>query len=197
MPNSLVQESVAHYGASKGKKPLYVSWSTFEKKYLSREDGYKYEWNNGRIDKTTNAMRPKQWFIFRNLQVFFQTIVPIPNGLLLQEADVFLSATMHKKPDITFATFEQIRLAEGDERVIPALVMEIISPTDSAYKVQEKTSEYLRSGVSMVWLIYPHTEEVCLYRADLSSSICREKAICSAQPIIPGFNISVEEIFRK
>jgi thioredoxin reductase len=29
-----------------------ISWETFEKKYLTREDKYKYEWVNGIVEKT-------------------------------------------------------------------------------------------------------------------------------------------------
>lgn len=29
-----------------------ISWADFQKKYLSREDNYKYEWLNGIVEKT-------------------------------------------------------------------------------------------------------------------------------------------------
>lgn len=39
--------------AGKGRR---ISWEDFKRKYLSREDGYKYEWVNGAVEKTKRSM---------------------------------------------------------------------------------------------------------------------------------------------
>jgi len=38
------------------KKPRKISWETFQKKYLSKEDKYKYEWLDGIVEKTPRTM---------------------------------------------------------------------------------------------------------------------------------------------
>lgn len=45
--------------AVNGKKQ-HISWPDFQKKYLSREDGYKYEWVNGAVEKTRHSMDKTQ-----------------------------------------------------------------------------------------------------------------------------------------
>ena len=57
--------AIHHLGKPRQKRK--ISWATFEKKYLTREDGYRYEWLNGTIEKT-KKMNKTQLFILRNLQ---------------------------------------------------------------------------------------------------------------------------------
>ena len=196
---STVQEQTIPYLTHETKAKPFVSWQAFEKKYLSREDGMKYEWNNGVIEKTPATMRkkqPKRWYILKNLQLFFQKLTPHPQGLLLQEADIFLNPTRHKKPDIGYATFDQIDSDDDTDTLLP-FIIEIISPTDSAYKVQEKVKEYIHAGVKVVWHIYPNLEEVHIYEDETQAKICYGDAICSAEKVILGFALPAKEIFKK
>ena len=48
-----------------------ISWEDFQREYLSREDGYKYEWLNGTIERTPNAMNAAQLYILSNLLNYF------------------------------------------------------------------------------------------------------------------------------
>lgn len=43
---------VATKGQTAQNPPKLISWEAFEKKYLSREDRFKYEWVNGTVEKT-------------------------------------------------------------------------------------------------------------------------------------------------
>ena len=38
------------------KSPPKISWDAFQRKYLSREDRYKYEWVNGQVEKLVEKM---------------------------------------------------------------------------------------------------------------------------------------------
>ena len=74
-----------------------------------------------------------------------------------------------RKPDVSFIRLE--RLSPGDRPeghcdIVPDLVAEVISPNDTAYEVREKTEEYLRAGVQIVWVIDPHAKQVDVHRAD-------------------------------
>lgn len=41
-----------------------ISWEDFERKYLNKEDRYKYEWVDGGVVKTLRAMNQSQQCIF-------------------------------------------------------------------------------------------------------------------------------------
>ena len=200
MTESVVQEQAIPYLAKpKTKITSYIKWETFEKKYLDREDGFKYEWNNGVIEKTIPTMRSKQLYIVNNLINFFVSlkVKGLTSGLLTQEADVFLNSTRHRKPDIAYISDEQLKIARQTDNFIPAFVIEIISPTDKAYIVQEKVSEYLKAGVKVIWHIYPNLEEVQCFYSDRAFVTCKDEMVCSAEIAIHGFAMTATDIFKE
>jgi Uma2 family endonuclease len=47
----------------------------------------------------------------------------------------------------------------------------------------------------LVWVIYPHSRTVMVYRDDGSVSLLRETDELSGEDIIPGFRCPVRELF--
>ena len=73
--------------------------------------------------------------------------------------------------DVCFLTPEQVvRARESGAGTpipfVPALVAEVISPSDSAAYVNEKVRDYLAGGARLVWLVYPRTRTVQVHRTD-------------------------------
>ncbi|MCB0578217.1 MAG: Uma2 family endonuclease [Phaeodactylibacter sp.] len=182
------------------KKSKPVSWETFQKKYLAREDGYKYEWLNGIVEKTPYTMDKSQLFILRNLLAWFRKLLNEGkvNGELIPEADLFFLKN-HRRPDVCWLTGEQIdRLAENGYEV-PAFVIEIISNNDIMNKVARKMQDYRAAGVQAVWHILPALEEIHVYSGEKLEKmvVCTGKKECSAAPALPGFVLPAEEAFLK
>lgn len=84
----------------------------------------------------------------------------------------------------------------GHCRIVPDLAVEVISPNDLLYEVREKTNEWLEVGVRTVWEVNPKTNEVFVYRSDGSVQRYRGEEQLTADDIIPGFGITVSELFR-
>lgn len=181
------------------RKPRKISWETFQKKYLTKEDKYKYEWLDGIVEKTPKTMDKKQFFIQDNL-VKFMAILYVNHGLtgqLIVEGDNFFKKN-HRRPDIAYYTREQILALKEDNYSVPEFVIEIISPTDNAYKVNQKVIDYRNAGVKIIWHLFPQAGEVHIYRDNaLKMEVKRENDLCSAEPVIKGFNISVTDIFKE
>ncbi len=55
MSATTVQKSIPTPFVKK-KKPKRISWATLEKKYLTREDNWKYKWVGGVVEKTKRVM---------------------------------------------------------------------------------------------------------------------------------------------
>jgi len=92
----------------KPKKPRKISWEVFERKYLTREDGYKYEWLDGIVEKTTHALNKNHFYIIGNLLNFFYTLKNSKiKDSLISGGDIFFGKH-HRKPDIAFYTREQL-----------------------------------------------------------------------------------------
>jgi len=182
------------------KKKRKISWETFEKRYLSKEDGYKYEWLNGTIEKTP-YMDKKQLYILRNLQAFFTKlkIKKLIFGHLIAEADLFFKKH-HRRPDVCWLTDEQIdNLAEEGADDVPDFVIEVISPNDKAVKVEAKMDDYRVAGVKVVWRIFPHLQIVNISTgANLENTVAHTgEMVCSAAPALPNFKMPVSTIFHR
>ncbi len=176
-----------------------ISWEDFQRKYLLREDAYKYEWLGGEVEKTKREMDQLQIFIIDNLTTFFRQLLSDKkiDGLLVQEGDFFFPIN-HRKPDIAFVDREQINLTKQGQHIVPRFVIEIISTHDKMEKVSKKMLDYRRGGVQCVWHIFPKMAEVHVYHGAYLDEIavCRGHRICSAAPALPEFALPAEQIFE-
>lgn len=181
-------------------KEQRISWEEFQRDHLEREDGYKYEWLNGVVERSAYTIDKLQLFILRNLQnLFFELKFRGQlEGQLIAEADLFFGQN-HRRPDICWLTNRQIdRLAEGMYEV-PAFVMEVISKTDAINRVHDKMHDYRAASVGMVWHIFPKHQEVHIYTGEnlQQMSVRSDDALCSAAPILPNFELRVDQIFER
>ena len=161
-------------------------------------DGFKYEWENGNILKLPKMITPEQFYIVKNLTRFFQTTQAFKKGdELMPEVKSSTIDTQIRVPDIGYFTSQQQYLMEQGEAVTPSFAIEIISPTDFFYKVDMKLEEYFEAGVKILWHIIPETEKIYVFTASDEVKICKGDAICSAEPMIEGFSLSTNDIFKK
>ena len=47
----------------------------------------------------------------------------------------------------------------------PDLVVEVYSPGNRRGKILEKVAEYLGAGIPLVWVVYPKSRTVAMYRS--------------------------------
>lgn len=182
----------------KTPKTKKVSWEVFEKKYLSREDLWKYEWVNGIVEKTKRTMYPNQRYILFNLRKLFRQlfIKDKVSGSLEAETDLFITDKIHRRPDISYFSNEQEASMAHGEFPIPNFVIEIVSKNDVLTRENRKMKDYRDAGVKVVWQIFPETKEVVITRGK-DSLTCIDDDICSAAPVLPAFKIIVKDIFQK
>lgn len=88
-----------------------------------------------------------------------------------------------------------LRPTEGHLRTAPELVFEVVSPNDGATDVNEKVREYLAAGVLLVWVVYPESRSIDVYRASANNSQLSEADELSGEDVVPGFALPVREIF--
>jgi len=174
-----------------------ISWVEFQKKYLTREDRYKYEWVDGQVEKTPRTMDKSQFYIQNNLLNFLYRLKTVQKALgqLIAEGDTFFGPN-HRRPDIAYYTEEQISKGAKGDNIIPQFVIEIISGKDQMNLVHKKMQDYRKAKVAVVWHIFPSLNEIHVYRGR-KMEVCLGDDLCSAEPVIPGFKISVAEVFKK
>lgn len=79
--------------------------------------------------------------------------------------------------------------------VLPTLCVEVVSPTDRAEEVCEKSEEYFRGGVQQVWVIYPRQNVVHLFDSPTTGRILRRADTLDGGTVIPGFTLELMDFF--
>ena len=154
----------------------------------------RYEWNDGELIKFV-GLNKRTIYIYANIFNNFAEKNLLETGTLISKFDVLLSAIQLRRPDISYLTDSQIRLGRMEIDIIPEFVIEIISESDNYYKIEEKITEYFKAGVKIIWNIVPEHKLVYVYSSRKTVKICSDDDICSAEPVLLDFKISVNEIF--
>ena len=103
-----------------------------------------------------------------------------------------------REPDIAFTSAEKIPLdAEitGYAEVVPDLVVEVASPSDSRREVYDKALMWLGHGVRLVWVVHPDTRSVDVHRADGPIVTLNEGDSLDGLDVLPGFACTVSAVF--
>ena len=86
-------------------------------------------------------------------------------------------------------------VGRGHLRVPPELVVEVVSPGDTAEYIETKVREYLSAGVLRVWVVYPDQRCVFVRRPDGSVTILGVDDTMTGEDAAPGFTARVADFF--
>jgi Uma2 family endonuclease len=103
-----------------------------------------------------------------------------------------------RAPDVAFVSKGRLppgELPTGFLDIVPDLVVEVVSPGDTATYVQAKVEDWIRAGVRLVWVFYPDTRSVASYGSLDEVRILTENDQLQGDPVLPGFSCPVKEIF--
>jgi Uma2 family endonuclease len=106
--------------------------------------------------------------------------------------------TRVRRPDGSFVrggSFPGGEMPEGHCRVVPDLVVEVVSPNDPYADVRRKVGEYLRAGMRLVWVVEPETRTVEVSRADGTVTMLYGTGELDGEDVLPGFRCALETIF--
>lgn len=102
-----------------------------------------------------------------------------------------------RKPDVSFVRGGRLpgdRPPRGDVLIVPDLAVEVVSPNDVVYELDEKIEQYLAIGVRLVWVINPDARMVIVHRQDGTMAKVREGANLDGEDAVPGFLCPLTEI---
>ena len=121
------------------------------------------------------------------------TLVGSDSGVLLERDP----ATV-REPDIAFTSVERLPLdadVPGYAEVVPDLVVEVASPSDSRDWVYNTARMWLSYGVRLVWVVHPETRTVDVHRADHDAATLGEDDALDGMDVLPGFSCAVKAVF--
>ncbi len=175
---------------------------TYEDYVLFPDDGRRHEVIEGDHTMTPAPKTTHQRISF-NLALAIGSFVKQRNlGLVLAApCDVILSDENVVQPDLLYVTKERSEIVTEDNiRGAPDLIVEIISETTRKRDELTKRKLYERYGVREYWIVDPELETVRIFKRSDSGyaapvEFTREKSDTLVTDLLPGFQLSVSELF--
>ena len=162
-------------------------------------EGILYELNEGEVIIMTEP-RPRHNLVRDNIAAALRDFAhPRKLGRVFLETGYQLTPETVRIPDVSLVLAERMRDIDLDKRILgpPALAIEVVSPTDLAEELTQKVKQYLAAGSHAVWVFYPKTHEVLIFRADGGSSVRRENDTVEDSDLLPGFSLNLNAIFER
>ena len=107
--------------------------------------------------------------------------------------------TKIREPDTTVVRLERLeKLPDpnpGYMPIVPDLAVEVISPNDVVYDVDEKVQEYLGAGFPLVWVADPKARTVMVYPRGGRPVFYSADDELTAEAVLPGFRCKVSDFF--
>ena len=103
-----------------------------------------------------------------------------------------------REPDVAYTSAEKIPLdaeIDGYAEVVPDLVVEIVSPSDTRQWARDRAQMWLDYGAPLVWMVHPDTRTIDVYRPGSAASTLQEDDSLDGHDILPGFSCPVSSIF--
>jgi Uma2 family endonuclease len=102
-------------------------------------------------------------------------------------------------PDVSFTRRERLPKdgpAEGHARIAPDFVVEVVSPNDNAEELHQKINDFLKVGVPLIWVVYPDSRTVMVFRPDGSAQNFKVGEVLEGEDVLPGFRLEVAALFE-
>ena len=122
--------------------------------------------------------------------------------VFLSPVDVVFTVHDVVEPDLVFIAADQTDiLTEANIQGAPAIVVEIVSKSTRRRDERIKKELFDRGGVREYWIVDPDRSRLTVYRRE-GSTLDARTALSAADrgvlttPLIPGFSLSIAELFR-
>lgn len=103
-----------------------------------------------------------------------------------------------RAPDVSFIRRERIPeggLPKNFWQGAPDLAVEVISPGDTVYEVDEQVAEWLAAGAAQVWIVNSKRRTVTIHHATGETFVLTVRDEIDGGALLPGFRLRVAEIF--
>ncbi|MGB3263995.1 MAG: Uma2 family endonuclease [Microcoleus sp.] len=106
-----------------------------------------------------------------------------------------------RSPDASWVEKSRWKALTPEQRekfvpLCPDFVIELVSPSDSLKKTQEKMPEYIENGCRLGWMINRKKREVEIYRLGRSVEILQSPQTLDGEDVLPGFVLNLQKIWN-
>jgi len=106
-----------------------------------------------------------------------------------------------KLPDVSFIGWNRFPKERLGRRPIPVLVpdlvIEVLSDTNTKREMDRKLKQYFQAGVSLVWYIDPMTRSARAFTSPTDGTEFDENGVLDGGRTLPRFQLSLRELFDR
>jgi Uma2 family endonuclease len=101
-----------------------------------------------------------------------------------------------RAPDIGFVAKARLSgpIPQKYFPLAPDLAVEVISPSDTAQDIRERVLDFLKAGTRLVWVVYPESKTVDVYRPD-GVQVVEIDGELDGGDVLPGFQLPLRDVF--
>jgi Uma2 family endonuclease len=123
-------------------------------------------------------------------------------GTVLGEAGLLkLAPGLIRIPDAAFLSMEKFPGGrfprEAAAPLAPDIAVEVLSPGNTAKEMAEKLLDYFAAGARLVWYVDPKKRQVEVFVSPESSKVLSQDQMLDGGEVLPGFELSLKELFSE
>jgi len=102
-------------------------------------------------------------------------------------------------PDVAFVRADRLPPDQQQKRfmpLVPDLVVEIVSPSNSPHEIEEKVRRYHEASVPLVWLAYVDERRVVVRERGEAPRAVGVGEILDGASVLPGLRLAIADLFQ-
>ena len=128
------------------------------------DDGNRYEIIDGMLYMSTSPSAFHQWIIRQVARVLYDQIDDVGVGVTFTAPlGVFMPGCDPVQPDLIVVRREQMDIVQARIEGVPALLVEVLSPSNPLTDRETKYRAYARAGVPEYWIVRPLQRDVLVH----------------------------------
>ncbi len=103
-----------------------------------------------------------------------------------------------RRPDVSFVRADRLPpegVGPGFLKLAPDLVVEVLSPSETASALEEKLDDYRACGTLLIWVVDPVRRTVMIIASDAPPRWVREGDRLDGGAVLPKFSCDVGDLF--
>lgn len=104
-----------------------------------------------------------------------------------------------RKPDVSVILCDPHEFVppKVNSAIAPSLVVEVVSPNERVYELDEKVAEFLSAGTRLIWIVNPELRTVLIRRAEGSPQLLFDPSELSGEDVLPDFKVALADFLPK
>ncbi len=162
---------------------------------LSKQDGKLYELVRGILVEKPMSTRSNT--VAADIIVALRAVYPRSEAYLFVEQPTYCfdDPGEMRRPDVALVWVRRLPQGVNDREleIAPDLVVEVVSPTNTFFNIDERIAEYFGAGVPLIWVVNPKLRHVYAHRPVGPITQYRKSDTIRDEPLLPGLVLNVSD----